>query len=46
MVLSDPELAAEWREELKVMSGRILAMRKVLYDELVRLGMLTALSSI
>jgi len=37
-VLSDPEMAAEWREELKIMSGRIVAMRKVLYDELVRLG--------
>lgn len=37
-VLSDPEMAAEWRDELKIMSGRIQAMRKVLYDELVRLG--------
>lgn len=38
VVLSDPALYQEWREELRAMSMRIQDMRKVLYDELVRLG--------
>merc|ERR1712070_1166991 len=37
-VLSDPALYQEWRDELMAMSVRIQDMRKVLYDELVRLG--------
>lgn len=36
-VLSDPELYQEWRDELLAMSVRIQDMRKVLYDELIRL---------
>mmetsp|Transcript_25895 Transcript_25895/g.31426 ORF Transcript_25895/g.31426 Transcript_25895/m.31426 type:complete len:265 (-) Transcript_25895:238-1032(-) len=36
-VLSDPALYQEWRDELLAMSLRIQEMRKVLYDELVRL---------
>jgi aspartate/tyrosine/aromatic aminotransferase len=34
IVLSDPALYAEWKEELKGMSGRINAMRKELRAEL------------
>ncbi|GAB5357091.1 hypothetical protein AAMO2058_000344700 [Amorphochlora amoebiformis] len=37
-VLSDPNLFKRWKEEIKLMSGRIIEMRKVLRDELVRLG--------
>jgi len=37
-ILSDPELTAEWREELSGMSGRIIQMRRLLFDELKRLG--------
>merc|ERR1712045_444416 len=36
-VLSDPVLYQEWRDELMAMSVRIQDMRKVLYDELIRL---------
>ncbi|KKK14067.1 hypothetical protein ARAM_003670, partial [Aspergillus rambellii] len=36
-VLTSPELTAQWHEELKIMSSRIISMRKALYDELVRL---------
>ncbi|KAK3255560.1 hypothetical protein CYMTET_35260 [Cymbomonas tetramitiformis] len=36
-VLSDPELYQEWRDELLAMSVRIQDMRKVLFDELIRL---------
>jgi aspartate/tyrosine/aromatic aminotransferase len=38
IVLQNPELEKEWREELLAMSLRIQDMRKDLYDELVRLG--------
>jgi len=37
-VLSDPVLYQEWRDELMAMSKRIQDMRKMLHDELVRLG--------
>ncbi|KAJ5194441.1 aminotransferase [Penicillium cf. griseofulvum] len=36
-VLNSEELTADWHEDLKVMSSRIKAMRKALYNELVRL---------
>jgi len=38
IILSDPALYAEWKVELKGMSQRIQDMRKVLFDELKRLG--------
>lgn len=34
-VLNDPDLYAEWVENLKTMSGRISNMRKALYDKLI-----------
>lgn len=37
-VLNDPTLRKEWYECIKIMSNRIIKMRKALYDELVRLG--------
>jgi len=37
-VLSDPALYQEWRDELLGMSKRIQDMRKMLHDELTRLG--------
>jgi len=37
-VLSDPALVAEWKEELKYMSGRIDKCRHLLHDELTKLG--------
>lgn len=37
-ILTSPELYAEWKQELKGMSGRIQAMRQLLVDELKRLG--------
>jgi len=37
-VLADPKLTAEWKEELKYMSGRIDKCRHLLHDELVKLG--------
>ncbi len=37
-ILSDPALTAEWGEELKFMSGRMTKARKMLRDELERLG--------
>ncbi|KAL4870434.1 hypothetical protein BDV12DRAFT_184450 [Aspergillus spectabilis] len=36
-ILTSPELTAQWHEDLKVMSSRIISMRKALYDELIRL---------
>lgn len=36
-VLTDESLAAQWHEDLKVMSSRIKSMRQALYNELVRL---------
>jgi aspartate aminotransferase, cytoplasmic len=36
-VLSDPNLRAEWGQDLIVMSSRIKRMRQALYDELIRL---------
>ncbi|KAL2795955.1 pyridoxal phosphate-dependent transferase [Aspergillus keveii] len=36
-VLTSPELTAQWHDDLKTMSSRIISMRKALYDELVRL---------
>jgi aspartate aminotransferase len=38
MVLNDPELYAEWLENLRVMSGRIQAMREQLRQALIDLG--------
>lgn len=38
LVLRTPELFARWKEEIKVMAGRIMSMRKALRDELLRLG--------
>jgi len=38
VVLKDAALTQEWRDELMIMSGRIIAMRKALFDELKRLG--------
>lgn len=37
-ILNSAELKKEWYECIKIMSSRILKMRKALYDELVRLG--------
>lgn len=37
-ILNDQQLFAQWKEELKGMSGRIQAMRQLLFDELNRLG--------
>lgn len=36
-VLTSEELTADWHKDLQVMSSRIKAMRKALYNELVRL---------
>jgi hypothetical protein len=36
--LNDTELTAEWKEELKVMSGRINQCRRMLFDELKKLS--------
>ncbi|KAK9472218.1 pyridoxal phosphate-dependent transferase [Dipodascopsis tothii] len=36
-VLNNPAFYAEWKEDLLTMSGRILTMRKALYDKLVEL---------
>jgi aspartate/tyrosine/aromatic aminotransferase len=36
-ILSNPKKFAQWEAQIKVMSLRILRMRKMLYDELVRL---------
>ncbi|CDM27293.1 hypothetical protein DTO013E5_4485 [Penicillium roqueforti] len=36
-VLTSDELTADWNQDLQVMSSRIKAMRKALYNELVRL---------
>jgi len=38
IILSDPALFNEWKEELKGMSGRIIRMRSVLYDALKKLN--------
>jgi len=37
-ILSNPELNHEWRQELKMMSGRIIDMRKLLVEHLTKLG--------
>lgn len=37
-VLKNGDLTKEWHEELLIMSGRIKAMRKALFDRLVKLG--------
>lgn len=37
-VLTDPELKAEWLAELKTVGERIVAMRKLLKDELEKVG--------
>ncbi|KAH7328289.1 putative aspartate aminotransferase [Stachybotrys elegans] len=37
-VLNDPALYAEWEENLKTMSGRIISMRKALRSKLEELG--------
>lgn len=37
-ILNDSNLTAEWKEELKKVSGRIIEMRKVLRAELERIG--------
>lgn len=37
-VLSSAELRARWHDDLQVMSGRIKKMRRLLFDELERLG--------
>lgn len=34
-VLKDPKLFEQWRESLRVMAGRIIAMRQQLYDALI-----------
>jgi len=36
--LRNPDFFNQWSESLKIMSGRIIAMRQALYDELVALG--------
>ncbi|KAL2830241.1 pyridoxal phosphate-dependent transferase [Aspergillus cavernicola] len=36
-ILTTPKLTAQWHEDLKVMSSRIISMRQALYNELVRL---------
>jgi len=38
IVLNDKELSEEWKGELKLMSGRIIQCRKLLLEELKRLG--------
>jgi aspartate/tyrosine/aromatic aminotransferase len=37
-VLGNPQLAKEWKDELKAVSQRIISMRKVLREELIALG--------
>ena len=37
LIMTTPELFAEWRVELKSMADRIILMRKILFDELQRL---------
>ncbi|KAK5163921.1 Aspartate aminotransferase, cytoplasmic [Saxophila tyrrhenica] len=38
MVLNDPKLFAQWEEDLRTMSGRIIEMRKALRGKLEELG--------
>jgi len=38
IILSDPDLTKEWYKELKIMSGRIISIRRALYDNLKRIG--------
>ncbi|KAI0173282.1 pyridoxal phosphate-dependent transferase [Hypoxylon sp. FL1284] len=38
IVLNDPKLFAEWEENLRTMSGRIISMRKALRSKLEELG--------
>ena len=37
-VLTTPDIRAQWAQDLVTMSGRILAMRRRLFEELVKLG--------
>ncbi|CAK7265880.1 hypothetical protein SEPCBS57363_001813 [Sporothrix epigloea] len=37
-ILGSEALTTEWHSELQIMSSRLIAMRKALYDALVRLG--------
>eukprot|EP00743_Colponemidia_sp_Colp-15_P020317 GILK01026324.1.p1 GENE.GILK01026324.1~~GILK01026324.1.p1 ORF type:complete len:197 (-),score=1.60 GILK01026324.1:82-672(-) len=37
-VMTQPDLREEWESEMGLMSGRIIRMRHILRDELVRLG--------
>lgn len=37
-VLTTPEIREQWAQDLVTMSGRILAMRRKLFEELVKLG--------
>lgn len=37
-ILNDPNLRKEWYECIKIMSNRIIKMRKALFEELVHLG--------
>lgn len=37
-ILGDPTAFAEWERELKMVNGRIIEMRSLLRDELVRNG--------
>ncbi|KAI5308052.1 hypothetical protein KEM55_006696, partial [Ascosphaera atra] len=38
VVMQDPALREQWKQDMKEMSGRIIAMRHALYDELKALG--------
>ncbi|KAI5292840.1 hypothetical protein KEM52_006028 [Ascosphaera acerosa] len=38
LVMSDERLAQQWRQDMKEMSGRIIAMRQALFEELTALG--------
>ncbi|KAK4235031.1 pyridoxal phosphate-dependent transferase [Achaetomium macrosporum] len=38
IVLNDPALFAEWQDNLRTMSGRIISMREALRDKLEKLG--------
>jgi len=38
LVLNDPKLFAQWEEDLRTMSGRIIEMRKALRDKLEGMG--------
>lgn len=38
IILNSPELFEQWRQEIKIMSGRIIEMRAILRKELESLG--------